>query len=52
MTTPALTAALRASAAGFFPLQAGVGLLIAHDVFLHRNDFANRFVSPGHRLSR
>jgi hypothetical protein len=31
-----LAAALRACAAGLYPLEAGVGLLIAHGTFLHR----------------
>jgi hypothetical protein len=51
MTTPALAAALRACAAGFYPLEAGVSLLIAHDVFLHRSDFRDRFIRHGISIS-
>jgi hypothetical protein len=40
MTTDDLTAALRACAAGLYPLEAGVALLIANGTFLHR-DFIN-----------
>jgi hypothetical protein len=49
--TPALAAALRACATGLYPLEAGVGLLIAHDVFLHRSDFTGRFVRHGISIS-
>ena len=38
--TAATTAALRACAAGLYPAEAGVELLISHDCFLHRHDFA------------
>jgi len=51
MTTPALAAALRACAAGFYPLEAGVSLLIAHDVFLHRGDFRDCFIRHGVSIS-
>jgi hypothetical protein len=47
MTTSRLAAALRACAAGFYPLEAGAGLLIAHDVFLHRGDFTERLIRSG-----
>lgn len=51
MTTSSLAAALRACAAGLYPLEAGVGLLIAHDTFLHRGDFTSRFVFHGTSIS-
>jgi hypothetical protein len=38
--TPAVTAALRAAAAGIYPDEAGNGLLISHGSFLFRPDFA------------
>jgi hypothetical protein len=38
--TSAITAALRAAAAGILPDEAGTGLLIARGCFLHRDDFA------------
>ena len=38
--TAATTAALRACAAGLYPAEAGIELLISHDCFLHRDDFA------------
>jgi hypothetical protein len=44
--TAATTAALRAYAAGLCPAEAGIELLISHDCFLHRHDFA-RFVHAG-----
>jgi hypothetical protein len=47
MTTSRLAAALRACAAGLYPLEAGAGLLIAHDVFLRRSDFTDRFIRHG-----
>ena len=47
MTADDLTAALRACAAGLYPLEAGTGLLIANATFLHRDDFTSRFVSAG-----
>ncbi len=47
MTTSGLAAALRACAAGLYPLEAGAGLLIAHDVFLRRGDFTDRFIRHG-----
>jgi len=53
MSTPAsaeppLADPLRAWARGIYPDEAGVELLIAHGVFLHRADFTSRFISiPG-----
>jgi hypothetical protein len=45
---PALAGPLRAWACGIYPDEAGVELLIGHDVFLHRADFTSRFIStPG-----
>jgi hypothetical protein len=44
MTTDALAQALRACAAGFYPLEAGVALLIDSGAFLHRGDFTGRFI--------
>jgi len=41
-----LHAALRACASGAFPAEAGVGLLISHDTWLHRDDFTG-FVHTG-----
>ena len=45
--TAALTAALRACAAGFYPSEAGTGLLISHGGFLDRPDFAGKFIEHG-----
>lgn len=39
--TDATTAALRACAAGLYPDEAGVELLISHGGFLHRSDFTS-----------
>jgi hypothetical protein len=47
MTASSLATALRACAAGLYPLEAGIGLLIANGTFLHRSDFASRFVLHG-----
>jgi hypothetical protein len=47
MTTNSLDGALRACAAGLYPLEAGVGLLISHGTFLHRSDFTSRFILHG-----
>ena len=44
--TTALTAALRACAAGFYPSEAGTGLLISHGGFLDRPDFG-AFIHAG-----
>lgn len=50
MTTNSLAVALRACADGLHPLEAGVGLLIAHGTFL-RQDFISRFVLHGTSMS-
>jgi hypothetical protein len=42
-----LHAALRACASGAFPAEAGVALLISHDIWLHRDDFTGPFVHTG-----
>ena len=47
MTAPALKTALRACAAGLYPAEAGVDLLIAHAWLLDRSDFRDRFVHHG-----
>jgi hypothetical protein len=47
MTPNSLAAALRACADGIYPLEAGVGLLIAHGTFLGRDDFTRRFILHG-----
>ena len=47
MTTDDLTAALHACAAGIYPLEAGVALLIANGTFLRRDDFTSRFINHG-----
>ena len=47
MTADDLTAALRACAAGLYPLEAGVALLISNGTFLHRDDFTSRFIDHG-----
>ena len=47
MTTSGLHTALQACAAGFYPLEAGVGLLIAHASFLNRSDFRDQFIHHG-----
>jgi hypothetical protein len=46
MTPASLASALRACAAGLYPLEAGTGLLIANGTFLHRG-FTSRFVIHG-----
>ena len=51
MTADDLTAALRACAAGFYPLEAGVALLAANGTFLHRPDFTGRFITTGTSIS-
>ncbi len=51
MTIAALMTALRACAAGFYPHEAGTGLLIAHGTFLHRSDFTSRFIQHGTSIS-
>ena len=47
MTTDDLTAALHACADGLYPLEAGVALLAGSGAFLHRPDFAGRFIEHG-----
>ena len=47
MTADDLTAALQACAAGLYPLEAGVALLISNGTFLHRDDFTSRFIEYG-----
>ena len=47
MNTDYLTTALRACAAGLYPLEAGTELLISHGTFLHRPDFTSRFITTG-----
>ena len=47
MTTDDLTAALRACAAGLYPLEAGVALLVSNRTFLRRDDFTSRFIEHG-----
>jgi hypothetical protein len=51
MTTDELTAALRACAAGLYPLEAGVALLTAEGTFLRRDDFTSRFITVGTSIS-
>ena len=43
--------ALRACAAGIYPAEAGVGLLIGHDTWLHRGAFTGPFVHTGISLA-
>jgi hypothetical protein len=47
MDTDQLATALRASAVGFYPLEAGTELLIGNGTFLRRDDFTTRFVHHG-----
>ena len=51
MTADNLTAALRACAAGLYPLEAGVALLISNGTFLRRPDFTGRFITTGTSIS-
>jgi hypothetical protein len=51
MTADDLTAALRACAAGLYPHEAGVALLVANGTFLHRGDFTSRFITAGTSIS-
>jgi hypothetical protein len=51
MTTDNLTAALRACAAGLYPLEAGTELLISNGTFLGRKDFTSRFIQHGTSIS-
>jgi hypothetical protein len=43
--------ALRACARGIHPLEAGTGLLIDCGSWLHRDDFASRFITTGTSIS-
>ena len=47
MNTDDLVAALRACAAGLYPLEAGTELLISNGTFLHRDDFTGKFIDHG-----
>jgi hypothetical protein len=47
MNTDDLVAALRACAAGLYPLEAGTQLLISNGTFLHRDDFTGKFIDHG-----
>ena len=51
MTTDEATAALRACAAGLYPLEAGVALLTTEGTFLQRPDFTSRFITIGTSIS-
>jgi hypothetical protein len=51
VTADDLTAALRACAAGLYPLEAGTALLIASGTFLRRDDFTSRFIQHGTSIS-
>jgi len=42
-----LAAALRAGAAGLYPLEAGTELLISNGTFVRRGDFTTRFITCG-----
>ena len=44
MKSDELPTALQACASGLYPLEAGVSLLISSGAFLHRSDFAGRFI--------
>ncbi len=46
-----LGGALRASARGIHPLEAGTGLLIDCGSWLHRDDFTSRFITTGTSIS-
>jgi hypothetical protein len=51
MTTDDLADALRACAAGLYPLEAGTALLAASETFLRRGDFTSRFIQHGTSIS-
>jgi len=51
MTADDLADALRACAAGLYPLEAGTALLIANGTFLGRDDFTSRFITAGTSIS-
>jgi len=46
-----ISGALRACARGVYPLEAGTGLLIDCGSWLHRDDFASRFITTGPSIS-
>jgi len=50
-TADDLTAALRACAAGRYPLEAGTDLLIANGTFPHRDDFTSRSITARTSIS-
>jgi hypothetical protein len=47
MTTTILATALTDCAAGLYPLEADVALVIAEGAFLRRDDFTSRFIEHG-----
>jgi hypothetical protein len=51
MTADDLAAALRACAAGLYPLEAGVALLAGNGTFLRRDDFTSRFITTSTTIS-
>ena len=51
MTAITLAMALRACAAGFYPAEAGVGLIIGSGTFLHRDNFTGCFIEYGTSIS-
>jgi hypothetical protein len=51
LNTNDLAAALRACAAGLYPLEAGTELLVANGAFLPRDDFTSRFIETGTSIS-
>jgi hypothetical protein len=51
VTADDLTAALRACAAGLYPLEAGTALLITSGTFPHRDDFTSRFITVATSIS-
>jgi len=51
VTADDLTAALRACAAGLYPLEAGTALLLTSGTFLHRDDFTSRFITVATSIS-
>jgi len=51
MTADDLTTALRAYAAGLYPLEAGVALLVSNGTFWRRDDFTSRFITVDASIS-
>jgi hypothetical protein len=51
MTASGLAAALRVRAAGLYPAEAGIALLIDHGTVLNRADFTSRFIQHGTSIS-